>query len=248
MTVCVGVAEEAADATIGIDERLGDYLQTDLDFVDANGDTVHLTDIVNKPTIISLVYFHCPTICKPLLSGVVDVVDRTDLEPGVDYDLWTISFDETDDAESARVIKDNFTNSLQSRIGEDDWRFLTADSTTIAALTNSAGFHFQRRENDFAHGTALIVLAPDGKIVRYLYGLDYLPFDIKMAVVEANQGKTAPSIARVLQYCFSYDPEGRRYVFNMTRVVASAGLILALGWVLYLSTAGRGRKKRKVKV
>ena len=81
--------------------------------------------------------------------------------------------------------------------------------------------------------------------MRYLYGLSYLPFDLKMAVAEAGEGKVMPSITRVLQFCFSYDPEGRKYVFNMTRVVGAVVVILAVGYVIVISTVGRSRRKTK---
>jgi protein SCO1/2 len=230
---------------IGIDEKLGGFVPMDLGFLDADGDSVYLRDVIDKPTVLTLVYYHCPTICKPLLGGVVEVMDKTNLEPGYDYRVLTISFDETDSPESADVIRANFTDALERDLVDGAWQFLTADSVTIARLTDSVGFRFVRRENDFAHGTSLIFLAPDGKIVRYLYGMRFMPFDLKMAVVEANKGSVAPSIARVLQYCFSYDPEGRRYALNVNRLVGTVILLFAVGWVIYLSTAGRRKRKAR---
>jgi protein SCO1/2 len=230
---------------IGIEERLGDSVPLQLGFVDADGDSIYLRDLIDKPTIVTLVYYHCPTICKPLLGSVVEVVDKTDLTPGKDYELLTISFDETDTPQSATTIKTNFTNSLGKDLAPDAWKFLTADSVTIAHLTDAVGFRFQRRDKDFAHGTCLIVLSPDGKIVRYLYGLRYMPFDLKMAVSEASKGNIAPSIARVLRYCFSYDPEGRRYALNINRVAGTGILLFAVGWVIYITSVGRRKGKAK---
>lgn len=231
---------------VGIEERLGNFVPQNLGFLDAYGDSVYLRDLIDKPVVVTLVYYHCPTICKPLLSGVVDVMDQCDLTPGEDYRVVTISFDETDSPASALEIRDSFTSALERDIPSDAWKFLTADSVTIASFTDAAGFGFKRRENDFAHGTALIVLSPDGKIVRYLYGLTYLPFDLKMAVIEASKGKTGPSIARVLQYCFSYDPEGRRYALDVTRVAGATIILFAVGFVAFVSTTGRLRRKKRV--
>ncbi|MDH3215656.1 MAG: SCO family protein [Candidatus Krumholzibacteria bacterium] len=229
---------------IGIEEKLGDFVPMQLGFLDASGDSVFLGDIVDKPTIMTLVYYHCPSVCKPLLGGIVEVVDKSDLKAGEDYNLLTISFDERDTPESATTIKTNFTNSLKKDIVQGGWRFLTADSVTIAHLTDAVGFRFKRDNEDFAHGTSLIVLSPDGKIVRYLYGMRFMPFDLKMAVTEATKGTVAPSIARVLQYCFSYDPAGRRYALNVTRVMGTGILLAALGWVVYLTSFGRRKGKK----
>jgi len=94
-------------------------------------------------------------------------------------------------------------------------------------LTEAVGFQFQRRGDAFEHPSLLIVLSPEGKITRYLYGVTYLPFDVKMALTEASEGRVGPTISRVLLFCFSYDPEGRTYVFNILKVTGLVTLILA---------------------
>jgi protein SCO1/2 len=246
LTLAAGAGRGVANTTgtngglssgaVGITEKLGDYVPLDLGFLQANGDSLYLRDAVDKPTIITLVYYHCPTICKPLLSGVAEVVDKTDLTPGKDYNIVTISFDQFDNPASATTMKTNITTSLKKPLAPGAWRFLTADSLTIERLTRSVGYQLKRQEKDFAHGTSLIVLSPDGKIVRYLYGLNFLPFDIKMAVSEANVGKVEPSIARVLRFCFSYDPKGRRYVLNSTRIIGGGVLLFAIGFVFFISS------------
>ena len=228
---------------VGIEENLGDYVPLDLGFVDADGDSIYLRDTLERPTIIALVYYHCPTICKPFLGGVSEVVEKTNLQVGEDYDILTISFDEYDTPESAAEIRTAFAEPL-GHAGDGGWRFLTADSLTIAKFTSAVGFHFQRNDADFGHGSGLIFLDAEGQIVRYLYGMRFMPFDVKMAVREANAGKISPTVARVLQYCFSYDPDGRRYVFNVNRVAGAGIIFLAVGWVVYISTVGRARKKR----
>ena len=230
---------------VGIDEKLGEIVPLDLGFLDSKGDSVYMRELLGKPTLLTLVYYHCPTICMPLLEGVADVVDKTDLNPGIDYRVLTVSFDEYDSPKTASRIEKNITNSMKKMLPPGAWRFMTADSATIAALIGSVGFHVKRVDRDFAHGAALIVLAPDGKVVRYLYGLSYMPFDLRMAVGEASEGKVVPSITRVLQFCFSYDPEGRQYVFNMTRVMGAAVVILAVGYVIVISTLGKSRRKSK---
>lgn len=230
---------------IGIIEQLGGHLPLELGFLDSEGDSIYLRDIVTRPTILTLVYYHCPTICRPLLTNVADVVGKTDLEPGADYNLVTISFDEFDTPGTAANMKKNVTTALEGRLAPDAWRYLVGDSTTIEALTSAVGFNASRKGKDFAHGTALIVLSPNGKIIRYLYGLEFMPFDVKMAVAEATEGQVVPSIARVLQYCFSYDPEGRRYVVNVTRVAGAGTLFVAIGYVFFITMITRKRKERE---
>jgi protein SCO1/2 len=228
---------------VGIEEKLGGFVPLDLGFVDADSDSVYLRDVIDKPTVLTLVYYHCPQICLPLLNGVADVVSDTDLKPGKDYDILTVSFDPFDNPETAGVIRGTVTAQFKGSLPEGAWRFLTGDSSSIAALTGAVGFKVKRVEKDFAHGTALIILSPNGKIVRYLYGLSYMPFDLKMAVTEAGEGKVVPSVSRVLRFCFSYDPEGRKYVFNMTRVVGALVVFASAVFVLVLVYLDRKKKR-----
>jgi len=228
---------------VGIEEKLGEHVPLNLGFVDADSDSVYLRDVIDKPTVLTLVYYHCPHICLPLLNGVADVVSHTDLEPGKDYDLLTVSFDPVDNPETARRIRASVTASVKKKLSANAWRFLAGDSASTARLTDATGFRVKRVDKDFAHGTALIVLSPEGKIVRYLYGLSYMPFDLKMAVLEAQKGEVVPSVSRVLRFCFSYDPQGRRYVFNMTRVVGAVVVFAAVVFVLSLVVLER--KKRR---
>lgn len=237
-------AQNAAppELEVGIEEKLGEYVPLGAGFVDADGDSVYLKDLVDRPTVLTLVYYHCPHICVPLLTGVADVVSRTDLKPGEDYRLVTISFDPFDNPDTARPIRTSITKPLEQKLPAGAWSFLSGDSASIALITGATGFRVKRVDKDFAHGTALIVLSPDGKIVRYLYGMTYMPFDLKMAVMEAAEGRVGPSVARVLMFCFSYDPEGRRYVLNVTRVLGSVIVLGAAAFVVSLIVIGRRRR------
>jgi protein SCO1/2 len=123
--------------------------------------------------------------------------------------------------------------------------FFVSDSANIAKITNSVGFNYQFINNQYVHPTGLIALASDGKIVRYLRGIDFLPFDIKITMVEASKGKTGPSINRLLAVCYSYDQKGNQFVFNVTRV--SAIVISFIALIFFLSLAlSRIKLKRKV--
>jgi protein SCO1/2 len=126
-----------------------------------------------------------------------------------------------------------------------NWLFFVSDSANIAKITNSVGFNYQFINNQYVHPTGLIALASDGKIVRYLRGIDFLPFDIKITMVEASKGKTGPSINRLLAVCYSYDQKGNQFVFNVTRV--SAIVISFIALIFFLSLAlSRIKLKRKV--
>lgn len=240
-----GVEPAAQPSGAGIDEKLGGYIPGDLVFSSESGDSVRLGDLVDRPTILTLVYYSCPSVCRPLLnevSGMLEKLLDLKMKPGEDYQVITISFDEHDGPEGSARLKKEYMNQLPDGFPPDAWKFLTADAATIESFTESVGFRFQRAGDDFAHPTTLVMLSPDGKITRYLYGAEYLPLDLKMAIYEASGGKVGPTIARMLKFCFSYDPDGRKYVLNLTRIVGTVMILSLVGFVFFLRATGRKRR------
>jgi protein SCO1 len=232
------------DEEVGITEQLGKTLPLELTFKDSNGKEVTLKELIDKPTVLSLVYYHCPTVCKPLLGAKTDVLDRIDLVPGKDYKALTISFNEDETPENAKTIKDHFLQRSRKKIPPEDWHFLTGDKESIKKLTDTVGFHFKRDGQDFIHPTGLIMISPQGKITRYFNGLAYLPFDIKLGLLEASEGKVGPTISKILLYCFRYDPEGKRYVFDILKVTGSVTLFFLAIFISWLLISNRRKRKR----
>ncbi len=236
--LCVG-ALIANDTTkrveIGIDEKIGNTLPLNTMFFDEKGNFLALKDIIKKPTIINFVYYRCPGICSPLLTELTSIVNFLDLEIGKDYQIVTISFDDREEFELAGSKRESYFALLKKQIPDGSWKFLTGDSAAIQQITDAAGFRFKRDRNDFIHTGALIIVSPQGKIARYLNGTKFLPFDVKMAVTEASEGRTGPTIIKLLAYCYSYNPEGRTYVFNVTRVAGGVILLFAAIFIVYLT-------------
>lgn len=228
---------------IGIVDKLGEYIPLDLAFIDEKGDSITLRQLVNKPTILSFVYFRCPTICPRMLSELSRLLEKIDLEPGPDFTLITISFDPTDTPQAATDKKMNFIKSIQRSIPDSAWRFLTGDVNNIPTITESVGYRFKKDGQDFIHPSALFFLAPDGKIVRYITGLSYLPFDVKLALIEAAEGRIGQSINKVLEYCFSYDPKGRTYALDITKIMGTIILFLIGVFVVFLFIKTQARKR-----
>lgn len=229
---------------VGVEEKLGNFVPLDIPFLNEMGDTVYLRDLITRPTLLSLIYYRCPGICSPLISGIVDVLDKVDLKPGVEYQVLTVSFDERDTPQLSRQKKKNYLLAFSRPFPAEAWHWLVGDSASIHALTNAVGFQFKRQGDDFIHPGLMTVLSPEGKVVRYLYGITFLPFDVKMAVYEASQGRVGPTISKVLLYCFSYDPEGKKYVFNFLKVSGTVVLFFAFTFLGVLVIGGRMRKKR----
>ena len=239
--VSYGQVYDNKDPEIGIVEHLGDTIPLDLKFINEQNDTVTLGQIVTMPTILTLVYFDCPGLCSPLLDGVSAVIEEMDLELGKEYQVVTISFNTEDTPERAIEKKRNFLKKHSSEHA-GNWIYLTGDSANIRQIVDAVGFKYKKAGNDWIHAAVITILSPKGMITRYLYGTSFLPFDVKMAVVEAQKGIPRPTINRLLEFCYSYDPSGRRYVLDVTKVSATIIIFLAL-ILLAVLILKRRRKK-----
>jgi protein SCO1/2 len=236
------LAQEPADTTeVGVYEHLDNVIPEGLSFRDENNNPVILKNLIKKPTILALIYFDCPGICPQLLASVSNIVRKMDMQLGKDYQIITVSFNEQDTPEKALDKKNNFLDR-KSRHFSQYWNYLTGDSANIHALTNAVGFKFIRAGNDFIHPSCITILSPEGKITRYLYGTTFLPFDVKMALIEAQKGISRPTINRILEYCFTYDPAGRRYSLAVTKV--SATIILFIAIIFFITLLVRSSRKR----
>jgi protein SCO1/2 len=162
------------------------------------------------------------------------VVDKMGLEAGKDYQILSVSFDGTETPDIAAAKRESYLGSLKRRIDPAGWRFLTGDSLQVRTLANSAGFYFERENGEWIHAGALIIVSPTGIVTRYINGTQFLPFDVKMALLEAAEGRPVPTTAKILQFCYSYDPEGRTYALNVTRIAMIAVLLLVVVFVVVL--------------
>lgn len=226
---------------VGIDEKLGNTLPMELQFQTSEGKTVALRDVITKPTLIALVYYECPGVCNPMQSELAWTIDKLQLEPGKDFQVISISFDHNETPAIAAKWKKNYLMTIKRKFDQKDWIFLTGDSLSIQKLTSACGFYFKPADKQFVHAATLVTVTPQGKISRYIFGTDFNPFDVKMALLEAESGKTSPTISKVLTYCFSYDPKGRQYTLNVTRI---AGAVMIIGIGIFLGVLLLRKKKK----
>jgi protein SCO1/2 len=226
----------AVRADIALEEKLGQHIPADAVFTDENGKRVNLGSMTDMPAIIAPVYLGCTHTCPLLLTGLAGALGKLEMiRPGRDFRVITLSFDDKDTPAIARDKKRNYMKAVNKPFPEDAWTFLTGDAANVKKFTDSIGFKFQRDgEHDFSHPVTLVVVAPGGKIVRYLEGTSFLPFDLTMAVNEAAQGRISSTGQRVLMYCFSYDTLKKSYVFNILKVVGTVMILFAGSFFAYL--------------
>jgi len=249
LLACTSMAA-AEKVEVGIEEQLGEFLSLETyAFKDEQGKDVVLKDFFDMPVALVPVYYRCPSICTPLLQEVTRVVDMCDLEPGVDYRLVTFSFNPKEGPDLARNKKRNLLATMEKRkLSEDAWRFLTGDQDTITRLTRDIGFRYKPDEtgNDFIHAATVVFISPKGKISRYLNGLAFNPADLKLAVVDAKEGRARSFMQKVQKLCYSYDPKGRKYVLQVNRIILGVTILFVLVFVPFLlwkRPAGKGAGK-----
>ncbi len=226
----------ATKADIALEEKLGQFIPDDAVFTDENGKQISLKEAIDMPVIIAPVYLGCTHECPLLLTGLAQVLGKIDMmTPGKDFKVITLSFDDKDNPEVALEKKKNYIKAVGKTFPGESWKFLTGDAVNIKKFTDSIGFKFQRDgAHDFSHPVTLVVVSPRGRIVRYLEGISFLPFEVTMALTEAAQGKVGSPTRKVLMYCFSYDPLKKSYVFNILKVTATVMVLFVVSFFAYL--------------
>lgn len=228
-------------AGVGVVEKLGDHVPLDLVFRDETGKQVKLGDYLadGKPVLLTLVYYKCTMLCSLTLNGMVGALRQQSWKLGKEFRVITLSFDPSEQTSVALEKQRGYLNALGLMPEEHgrDWPFLTGDKQNIAALADAVGFQFRWDDvnKTWDHVAALIALSPDGKVTRYLYGVQYPPRDVQLALFESANGKVGTTLDRALLRCYSYDGSTKSYRLFAVRFVR-AGSLLVLGLLVTFLT------------
>jgi protein SCO1/2 len=230
---------------VGIEEKLGAFVPLDALFTGEDGRTVSLRELIRVPTMLSLLYYRCTNACDTVLVGEATAVRQLSGTPGKDYALLTVSIDERETPADALKAKRIALACIQKPFPAEAWRFLTGSAESIDRLSDAVGYRFHRNGDEFDHPLGLVMLSPSGKVTRYMIGAEFLPMDLSMSILESSAGRVGPTIAKMLRFCFSYDPRNRRFAFNTLKVSAVVILALVCGFGLYLVLTGKRRRAGK---
>jgi len=236
-------AHAGAAAPIGFDEKLGATAALDAVFRGEDGGSLRFGDLVDRPVLLNFVYYRCKNECTELLVGIAQALHGVDADPGKAYRVVTVSVNEAEGPADALEKKAIALASIEKPFPPSAWRFLVGSDAQIDALADSVGLSYQRRGEDFDHPLGLIVLAPGGKVVRYMTGADFLPVDLSMSILEASSGLVRPTIAKLLRFCMSYNPQSRQFGFNILRVSGIVISFLVGAFVLFLVLTGKRRRR-----
>ncbi|MBW6508469.1 MAG: SCO family protein [Desulfuromonadales bacterium] len=232
----------AQEKRVALEMQLGEKIPLELTFTDSNGQQVQLANLIDRPTLIVPVFYNCRTVCNVLLGGLSSTLPKMRLTPGKDYQVITLSFDPEETVAMAAHSQRTFLTATRIDFPPEAWHFLTGEQENILKLTDSAGYFFYKEGDNFVHPTAAFIVGADGTIVRYLIGQSIPPITLTMAILEAAEGRISTPISKALEFCFTYDAENRRYVFNLLRVSGTVILLTLGSFFLFLFFSGRKKK------
>jgi len=241
----------AALKSVGIEQKLDAQLPLDAEFKNESGEIVKLGDYFGKgrPVVLALVYYECPMLCNEVLNGLTGSLKGISFEAGKEFDVLAISFDarENDKPELAKNKKASYLNRYgRGGAAENGWHFLTGTQSEIDKITGAVGFNYEYDEatEQFAHAGGVMIITPEGKTSRYIYGIDYSPKDLKFALMDSAEGKIGSPVEQLYLYCFHYNPATGKYglaILSVLRLMAVA-TVLGLGGMLFVFWR-RGRKE-----
>lgn len=233
---------------ISVDEMLGGQLDMDLEFVDHTGKAVKLGDYFDgdRPVLITLNYYRCPTLCNLQLNGLTRTLQAFEWTPGEQYRIVTVSIDPRETPELAAKKRATHLEALER--GDVDWNFLTGDALQIHMLAAALGigYAYDAEQDQYAHPSVLMFASPDGKVARYLYGLEYQASDVKFALMEAAEGRVGSPVDKLILSCFHYDASIGEYgpfAMGIMRL-GGAGMVLIVG--IPLAIVWRRERRRRL--
>ena len=221
---------------IGIDQLLNNDVPGELAFVDETGKPVKLSDFYggNKPILLTLVYYDCPQLCNQVLNGITGALKTLPMTPGKDFTMLTVSFDYRESVELAAAKRGEYLKRLNKAGAGDGWHFLTGSAEAIKQLTHAVGFRFlwDPAKKQYAHASGIMFLTPQGKVSRYLYGIEFAPRDVRLALLDASGGKIGSLADQIIMYCYQYDPTSALYSMRVMNVLRIFGVLTLVTMVM----------------
>ncbi len=236
------------EKNVGIDQHLGEQVTMGLPVRDENGSTATLGSYFGKrPVILVMAYYECPNLCTMVMNGVFAGMMPLSLIAGKDYDVVSVSINPHDSASLAKAKKTTYLSGYHQTDHADGYHFLTADESTIEQLCKEVGFRYSydTESHQFAHASGIMILTPEGKLSRYLMGVQFAPKDLKYSLIDASGDKIGTLADKLVLYCYHYDPSQSKYGLAIAKLLRIGGtltlLTIGLMFFLYLR---RSRKLR----
>ena len=239
----VAYAQDPSRATrdTRFDQKLDSQVPVDAVFTDESGREVRLGEFLGRserPIVLTMVYYECPMLCTQVLNGFVKTLRVLGMEVGKDFDIVTVSIDPTETSALASAKKERYIAGLPGSTVEQGWHWLVGSQASINALADSVGFRYWYDEgiDEYAHPGGIVVLTPQGRVSRYFFDVEFAMRDLRLALVEASDGKIGSLTDKVMLLCYHYDPKTGAYGFVVTNVVRGLGALtvaVLLGYMIF---------------
>lgn len=238
---------------VGVDQKLGAHLPLDSKFRDETGKEVALSEYFGpgrKPALLALVYYDCPMLCNQVLNGLTGALMALKFDVGKEFDVVAVSFDPRETPEMAAAKKKHYVDRYRRPGTAQGWHFLTGSPESIKAITETTGFRYvwDDKTNQFAHGSAVILITPEGKVAQYYYGIEYSPKDMRLGMIEASKEKIGTVVDQLILFCYHYDPTTGKYGAVAMNFLRLGGILtmLVLGTFMFVSFRRDAKKQAEI--
>lgn len=245
---CIFNKLQAQNEFYGLIEKTGEILPDTVLLFNEDSVPVNITGLIDKPTILSFVYFRCPGLCSPLMKGLAELIDESDIAIGAHYQIFTISIDSREKPSLARAKKQSYIDIMKKKTeASENWLFFTGDEAAVKKITDAAGWQFKKDKNGFIHSAGVILITPQKMISQYLYGTYFMPMHFQMSVSEAWRGLSSPPRIKTLKYCYDYLRHVNKYSRNIAVIWGILVIFAAVGLFLKLVLESVIKERRSKK-
>ena len=218
---------------IDIQQNIGVQVPMDIEFRNEKDEVIRIGDLfTDKPVLLSMVYYGCPSLCTLVLDGMVAGIDgqKEEFRLGDAFTVISVSIDPRETGALATEKKGNYLANVHVDGKEANWHFLTGDEASIEALAETVGFRYYYDEStdQFAHGSGVMIATPEGKMSSYYMGIEYLPGNLRTALEIAGAGTLGKFIKQPSLLCYAYDPTSGTYGFVIMGAMRLGGLLVVL--------------------
>jgi protein SCO1 len=235
---------------VGIVEHLGQQIPVDAVFLNEDGKEVRIRDFLQsgRPVLVNFAYFKCPMLCNLVMSGMLKAMKDLPWVPGKEYEVVTIDIDHREGPDLASAKKANHITELNKSGAEKGWHFLTGKEEQIKRVADAVGFQYKydAPNGQYAHAAGIFTVSPEGKVMRYLYGIEYKPLDLRLALLDASKGRSLSIGDKIMTLCYRYDADAKSYVLFANKFMRGGGFLVVLALLGFLGYFWRKEFKRKV--
>lgn len=234
----VGHTVPAELKSVGITEKPGAQIDPSTKFMSDTGDVVSIGQYFNqgKPVLFTIVYYACPSLCNHHLNGVTAALKEVNLTPGKDFEIVALSMNHREDSKLATEKKESYLKEYGRPESANGWHFLTGSEENIKKVANEVGFGFawNEKQEQYAHAAAAYILTPEGKISRYLYGIEFKPKTLRLALIEGGEGKVGSIMDQILLFCFEFNPAKSEFTLYAWNIMRLGAIVMVLGLAIFL--------------